>query len=193
MSDEDNVPPSTAPGGKPVDPVEKLADPALAALRNAQKTVKVPGSSALPGRQRRRRRRDDDTTRRRGGYSAAGPDPRDPQRVGDVLSGYTADRGWQQPLAEARVFAEWDKLVGPDIAAHCAPTSLRDGELKVAAESTAWATQLRLLASSVLARLAGELGPTVVSKIVFSGPTGPSWKKGPWSMSGGRGPRDTYG
>jgi predicted nucleic acid-binding Zn ribbon protein len=65
--------------------------------------------------------------------------------------------------------------------------------LRIAAESTAWATQLRLLAGTLLARLVAELGPDVVTKLSISGPTGPSWKHGGRSVRGGRGPRDTYG
>jgi predicted nucleic acid-binding Zn ribbon protein len=96
-------------------------------------------------------------------------------------------------MSEARVFADWASLVGADVAAHSSPTALANGELKVAAESTAWATQLRLLTSSLLARLAAELGPDVVTSIRISGPSGPSWKHGGFSVRGARGPRDTYG
>jgi predicted nucleic acid-binding Zn ribbon protein len=117
----------------------------------------------------------------------------DPQRVGAVLADYVEERGWQRPLAEARVFADWAALVGADVAAHSAPVALSGGELKVQAESTAWATQLRLLSATLLARLADELGPDVVSRISISGPTGPSWKHGGYSVRGARGPRDTYG
>jgi predicted nucleic acid-binding Zn ribbon protein len=113
--------------------------------------------------------------------------------VGRVLAGYVEDRGWQRPLAEARVFADWAALVGDDVAAHSTPVGLRDGELKVSAESTAWATQLRLLAAAILARLVAELGPDVVTRLVITGPVGPSWKHGGYSVRGTRGPRDTYG
>jgi predicted nucleic acid-binding Zn ribbon protein len=65
--------------------------------------------------------------------------------------------------------------------------------LRIAAESTAWATQLRLLAAAMLARLVAELGPDVVTKLVITGPTAPSWKHGGFSVRGARGPRDTYG
>jgi predicted nucleic acid-binding Zn ribbon protein len=131
---------------------------------------------------------------RRGGYSAPGPDPaRDPQPVGALFAGYVEERGWEQPLAEARVFAEWPALVGRDVAAHCAPSALNAGELRISAESTAWATQLRLLSSTLLARLVAELGPSVVTKLIITGPVGPSWKHGSRSVRGARGPRDTYG
>ena len=104
-----------------------------------------------------------------------------------------ADRGWQRPLAEARLFGEWSSIVGPDVAAHCRPSALRERELRISAESTAWATQLRLLAGTLLARIVAELGPDVVARVVVTGPVGPSWKHGPRSVHGARGPRDTYG
>jgi predicted nucleic acid-binding Zn ribbon protein len=172
---------------------ELPADLARSALADAR-------SIARTGRRRRnpdgarRTRRANLAGRGAGGYSGPGPDPvRDPQQLGALLAGYVEERGWDRPLAEARVFAEWAALVGPDVAAHCAPQSLVGGELKIAAESTAWATQLRLLAGTLLARLVAELGPEIVTKLAISGPTGPSWKHGGRSVRGARGPRDTYG
>jgi predicted nucleic acid-binding Zn ribbon protein len=90
------------------------------------------------------------------------------------------------------VFGRWSVLVGPEIAAHCAPQTLTEGELLVVAESTAWATQLRLLAPTILAKLHASVGGDVVTRLRVVGPTAPSWKKGPRSVRG-RGPRDTYG
>lgn len=142
---------------------------------------------------RRRIRRQNMAGRRRTDWTGPGPDAHDPQRLGALLSDYVDDRGWDRPLAEARVFAEWPALVGADVAAHCTPTGLQDGQLRIAAESTAWATQLRLLAGTMLARLVAELGPEVVTKLVITGPAAPSWKHGAFSVRGARGPRDTYG
>ena len=72
-------------------------------------------------------------------------------------------------MAEGRVFSDWAALVGAEVAAHCTPQTLRDGELRIIAESTAWASQLRLLSATLLARLVAELGPTVVTKLHVSG------------------------
>ena len=135
---------------------------------------------------------DGGTGRRLRGYSGPGPDPRDPQPLGAVLAKLVKARGWQQPAAEARVFGEWEKVVGADIAAHCRPVKLESGELTVEAESTAWATQLRLLAARLLARIAGEVGNGVVTRLHIHGPAAPSWQRGPRRVRG-RGPRDTYG
>ncbi|MGI8679586.1 MAG: DUF721 domain-containing protein [Jatrophihabitans sp.] len=187
--------PVLAPADQP-QPVDEPGDLASTALLDAQASVRNrPGGPRRGSRDARRRIREQNLSgRNRGGYSAAGPDPvRDPQRVGGLLSGLVEDQGWQRPLAEARVFADWSALVGADIAAHASPQSLRDGELRITAESTAWATQLRLLASALLARLVAELGPEVVTKLLITGPVAPSWKHGGRSVRGARGPRDTYG
>jgi predicted nucleic acid-binding Zn ribbon protein len=130
--------------------------------------------------------------RRLRGYSGPGPDPRDPQPFGAVLERLLKARGWQRPAAEATVFGHWERVVGADVASHCRPIKLEDGELTVEAESTAWATQLRLLAAKLLVRIAGEVGNNVVKKLHIHGPSAPSWSRGPRRVTG-RGPRDTYG
>ena len=90
------------------------------------------------------------------------------------------------------MFARWSGVVGEQIAEHATPTALRDGVLSIAAESTAWATQLRMVQAQVLAKIAAAVGDGVVTSLKITGPTAPSWRKGPRHVSG-RGPRDTYG
>ena len=60
-------------------------------------------------------------------------------------------------------------------------------------DSTAWATQLRLLAPQLVQRLNQELGHGTVTVIEVLGPHLPTWRKGSRSVRDGRGPRDTYG
>ena len=79
------------------------------------------------------------------------------------------------------------------MAGHCTPESFADGRLVVRTDSTAWATQLRLLAPSLVRRLNEELGHGTVTVIEVLGPHLPTWRKGPRSVRDGRGPRDTYG
>jgi predicted nucleic acid-binding Zn ribbon protein len=109
-----------------------------------------------------------------------------------MIARVVADRGWQDTTAAATVLANWDTLVGPEIADHCRPVSLVDGELVLVAESSAWATQLRLLTRTMAARLAERAGAGVVTGIVVRGPAQADWRKGPRRVKG-RGPRDTYG
>jgi predicted nucleic acid-binding Zn ribbon protein len=166
--------------------VDNGPDPVKSALANARRMLR-----GRPGP--RRRSRSAQPSDRESGYSGAHPDESDPQPLGAVLAGYTEDLGWERPLAEARVLADWAGIVGADVAAHSTPTSLRDGELRIQAVSTAWANQLMLLRATMLARIVDELGPEIVTRLVITGPVGPSWKHGRLSVPGSRGPRDTYG
>jgi predicted nucleic acid-binding Zn ribbon protein len=125
-------------------------------------------------------------------WSGAGPDRRDPSALGDAVGELVADRNWSRTLTAAGLLPRWEQIVGADIAAHCRPERLEAGELTVVAESTAWATQLRLMSGQVLARIAAEVGPDIVSRLRVRGPTAPDWRHGPLRVTG-RGPRDTYG
>ena len=85
-------------------------------------------------------------TGRRFRWSGPGTDrARDPQEFGAVVSKWLSSRGSKEDLARATLFGRWAEVVGADIAAHAVPVSLVDGELLLRAESTAWATQLRML------------------------------------------------
>jgi predicted nucleic acid-binding Zn ribbon protein len=125
-------------------------------------------------------------------WSGAHPGADDPQPLGRLVDSLVSEQDWSQHTKVGSVFGRWNTLVGDDIAAHCAPRSLAEGILLVEAESTAWATQLTLMAPTILARLRASVGGDVVTRLRVVGPTAPSWKKGPRSVRG-RGPRDTYG
>ena len=126
------------------------------------------------------------------GWSGAGPDRRDPQPFSEVLAKLVKARGWERPAAEATLFARWEQVVGSEVADHCHPVKLDGGELTIEARSTTWATQLRLLAGSILKKIAAEVGHNVVTRLRIHGPAAPSWNRGPRRVRG-RGPRDTYG
>jgi predicted nucleic acid-binding Zn ribbon protein len=125
--------------------------------------------------------------------SGAHPDDRDPQLLDSAVSRLVDDHGWDLDLRVHGVFGRWQELVGVEVAQHCTPESFADGKLVVRTDSTAWATQLRLLAPTIVRRLNEDLGHGTVALIDVLGPHLPSWKKGPRSARDGRGPRDTYG
>ncbi|MBT2553588.1 DUF721 domain-containing protein [Arthrobacter sp. ISL-5] len=126
------------------------------------------------------------------GFSQFHSTGRDPLGLGKVVGRLVAERGWTSPVAVGSVMAEWPTLVGPEIAAHCTPESFTDTTLHVRCDSTAWATQLRLLSISLLDKFRTELGDGVVTSIKVLGPAAPNWRKGGRTVNG-RGPRDTYG
>jgi predicted nucleic acid-binding Zn ribbon protein len=159
-------------------------DLARAALTAARSQARRRGTRQNASAARR------EAARRRSG---SGPDDRDPQLLGRSIDRLITERGWETPAAVAGVFGRWDALVGAEVAAHCAPEQFADGEVTVRADSTAWATQVRLLAPAIVRRLNEELGDGTVQRVKVLGPSGPSWRKGPLRAPGGRGPRDTYG
>ncbi len=144
----------------------------------------------LAGRTGRRRKRS--ALPRAPKSSSAHPDDRDPQTLDATLGRFVADQGWTTELRVHGVFTRWSAIVGPEVAAHATPESFADGRLLVRTDSTAWATQLRLLAATLVRRLNEELGDGTVEAIDVSGPQAPRWTSGRFRVKG-RGPRDTYG
>jgi predicted nucleic acid-binding Zn ribbon protein len=155
-------------------------------LARAQ-TRATAGSTPAARKRRVRRTRTDSTV------SGSHPDDRDPQLLGAMVDKLVGDQGWELELRVRGVFARWPELVGDEVAAHTTPETFTDGKLVVRTDSTAWATQLKLLVPTVLRRLNEELGQGTVTVVEVLGPHGPSWKKGRLSSRDGRGPRDTYG
>jgi Dna[CI] antecedent DciA-like protein len=116
----------------------------------------------------------------------------DPQPLSTALDGLLGDQGWRTAAAIGSVFGRWDQLVGPDVAAHTRPERFSDGELLVIADSSAWATQMRLLTSAVLRRLNEELGHGTVTRVVVRGPAPPR-RMGSLRVRGSRQHTDDYG
>lgn len=126
------------------------------------------------------------------GWSGPGADDRDPQQISAVVDRMATEHGWDDDLAVHGVVARWGQIVGRDINEHVQPEHYDDGVLTVRADSTAWATQMRMLAAQLMKRLNDEIGAGSVVRIEVRGPQSRSWRKGPRSVPG-RGPRDTYG
>lgn len=175
--------------GKEPEKEPDRIDAAQAALNRMREAAKARGEHRTPAS---RRRPVKDGAQLRSAPVTAADVGRDPRGLGKVVSRMVAERGWASPVAVGSVMAQWDRLVGDEIAAHCRPESFTDTTVIVRCDSTAWATQLRLLSSTLLARFESELGKGVVTKLQVIGPAAPRWNKG-YRRVQGRGPRDTYG
>jgi len=160
----------------------------------AQSVARAVGATARTGRR---------SPRSRGGLprgvgsgpqvSGSHPDDRDPQRLGAAVERLVESKGWTTEINVRSLLARWAALVGPVNAAHSRPEAYVDTVLTVRTDSTAWATQLRMLAPRLVAMLNGALGDGTVTRVEVKGPDAPSWKRGRLSVRDGRGPRDTYG
>lgn len=189
---DDETPDQDAPGaGGPPDHGAAGDTPELTPDRSepdplslAREIADSYRGTGAPARPRRRRVHGSTPTRRKG--------REDPSSVADALGDLVRQQGWDGRLSAQRVFTDWASIVGPEIATHSAVDGYADGIVHVKTDSTAWATQLRLLAPRLVARLNEELGDGSVLRIDVRGPQAPSWKRGLRSVKG-RGPRDTYG
>lgn len=117
---------------------------------------------------------------------------RDPHGLGDVMDVLTVKMGWTSSLAKSDLLTSWPELVGAETAEHSIPVGIEDGVLSVQCDSTAWATQLRLMRTHITTTIATKYPDAGIQSVRFEGPNAPSWKRGPRSIPG-RGPRDTYG
>lgn len=181
-----------AAGGDGTEQEDASQDAARTALNRARSAALAQGHrrSLRPGGPPPSRRAPGSV---RAASSGARPDGRDPQTVAGSLGRLVTEQGWDRPVAVGGVLGRWKQVVGDELDQHCRPERFEDGVLTVRADSSAWATQVRLLGPTVLRRLGEELGEDVVQRLVVRGPSAPSWRAGPRVVSGGRGPRDTYG
>ncbi|MCF2537685.1 DUF721 domain-containing protein [Streptomyces nigra] len=161
-------------------------DLARVALRAAKEQARARGDAAHQKKQ----------ARRGGGLrSGARADGRDPLALGAAINRLITERGWETPAAVGGVMGRWPEIVGEDVAKHCVPERYDEDErvLVVRCDSTAWATNLRLLAPTLVARLNEDLGHGSVRQIKVQGPGGPARRYGPLRAPGSTGPGDTYG
>lgn len=101
----------------------------------------------------------------RGRADGEGSDVGGPRRIGESLGLTTARLGGPETGTVSAVFAHWEALVGPEVAAHARPQRLRDGVLVVEVDQPAWATQLRFLSGDLLARVRGMTGGDEVREV----------------------------
>ncbi|MEU6669355.1 DciA family protein [Streptomyces sp. NPDC046727] len=161
-------------------------DLARVALRAAKEQARARGDAARQKKQ----------ARRGGGLrSGARADGRDPMALGAAINRLINERGWETPAAVGGVMGRWPQIVGDDLAKHCVPQRYDEDErvLTVSCDSTAWATQLRVLAPALVARLNEDLGHGSVRMIKVLNPGGPARRYGPLRAPGSTGPGDTYG
>jgi predicted nucleic acid-binding Zn ribbon protein len=88
-----------------------------------------------------------------------------PRRLGESLNRVARALGGGDSSVMTVVFRNWEAAVGPAIAEHAQPLSLRNAVLVVGVTEPAWATQLRFLTPEILARLEEAAGRSVAERI----------------------------
>lgn len=94
-----------------------------------------------------------------------------PQSLKSIIGDLGRDLGLKGPTEMVAVMRAWRDIVGPAIASHAEPTSLREGVLRVRADSPAWAQEIGYLTRQILARCDEVVGAGVVRDMrVWTGP-----------------------
>ena len=94
-----------------------------------------------------------------------------PPRIGELLDETGKRVGVGAAVETGRLWARWQEIVGPDVAAHARPSSLRDGVLRVRADSPTWATEVGYLGEEIRRRANDVVGRAIVTEVrIWTGP-----------------------
>ncbi len=95
------------------------------------------------------------------------PDPLDtsPRPLEASLDHVVRGLGMPPGAVMEAVFSRWSALVGPTVATHARPASLRGDLLVVNVDDPAWGSELRYRSQDLLATIAQSVGPGSPSRI----------------------------
>lgn len=98
-------------------------------------------------------------------------DKRDPAPIKALLGDVGKRLGVQSALQTGTLWRRWREIVGPEIADHAEPSSLKEGVLRVRADSPAWATEIGYLGPEIARKANAMAGSTLVREVrVWNGP-----------------------
>jgi len=87
-------------------------------------------------------------------------------RGGSAHSGHSAHPAHSAGATAATLFSRWGEICGPAVAKHARPIRLTAGTLEVVVDHPAWATELRMQSSTILARVTEAAGETADRLVV---------------------------
>ena len=90
---------------------------------------------------------------------------RPPERIGALVPAVLGELGFGEMARVLRIAERWQEALGPELAPHCRPETLRGDVLEASVESSVWCQQLQLRAPEILAGLRRVLGDDAPSKL----------------------------
>ena len=85
----------------------------------------------------------------------------------DLIAGMIKTHGFQSRMVEFTLQQQWGAIVGPHIAGHTYPESIRHRKLFLLAETSVWLQQLLFLKSEILAKITEVMGEDALTDIVL--------------------------
>lgn len=90
------------------------------------------------------------------------------ERVGDLVEQLLKRADARGALRAARACAAWEEVAGPLAARHSKAIRVTDGELLVAVDTPAWATEMSLMKDRYLEEIQARVGKDAVRSIRFT-------------------------
>lgn len=92
-------------------------------------------------------------------------------RIKDLLGDAGRRLGLPAAVETGAIWSRWTEIVGPAVAAHAEPSSLKGGVLRVRADSPAWATEIGYLKDEIKAAVNRLVGLELVEEVrMWTGP-----------------------
>jgi hypothetical protein len=92
-------------------------------------------------------------------------------RIKDLLGDTGRRLGLPAAVETGAIWSRWTEIVGPAVAAHAEPSSLKSGVLRVRADSPAWATEIGYLKDEIKAAVNRLVGLELVEEVrLWTGP-----------------------
>jgi len=90
-----------------------------------------------------------------------------PTAVADLIGRVLGDLGLDGVAKAHQIGAQWEDVVGVQVAAHCRPLGLRGDVLEVEVDSPVWSQQLQLRKPELLAALERRFGTDAPRELRF--------------------------
>ena len=90
-----------------------------------------------------------------------------PTKVGDLIGRVLGDLGLEGIAKAHQIGAQWEAIVGAQVAAHCRPLGVRGSVLELEVDSPVWSQQLQLRKPEILAALERVIGSEAPRELRF--------------------------
>jgi len=89
------------------------------------------------------------------------------QTLGQVITDFLRQSGWERKLDEVKIMTEWDKVLGPSLAKYTDEVFIQNGKLHIRLNSSTLRQELSYRKSEIVKDLNEAVGKTVISEIVL--------------------------
>ena len=90
---------------------------------------------------------------------------REPTGIDEILENLTRDTALGRSLEQAKIWEHWEKFVGPVMAEHGRPHSIRDQQLRIEVDSAVWMHKFSYRKWDILKRINGYASRELVNDL----------------------------